>query len=315
MADDKLKLDLPKLGYAAGETVSGTVTALSDLKARTLKVTLGYCDASADYSGIASAAEVVIHEGPLTADLEIPFSVTLPADARPAIESAHGKVYWAVRVDADIAGGRDAGGRAILDVTPDPAAGLPEGGSATLTATTPSDRSPWAFLTLPLIGGAVYGFSQGSAAIGAACLGVLGLVLLATYLAERSGKKKAHGWDITATVPNAAARRGDSLDAELTVGRPAEGRMVEMKLVCEEHYDYRDSDEDGDTRRTAVETAYQDVNAVRVSSAQQTVSFQVPAEAPFTYAGNAVSYRWKLAMTENVDGADPLAEAEVTVAP
>ena len=92
-------------------------------------------------------------------------------------------------------------------------------------------------------------------------------------------------------------RRGEEVEALVTIASPRRLGAVEVGLVCTEYYacDMRDYDSDGGSGRgTATATAFEIWVPVDSVSGVQHVRLSIPADAPFSYEGSALSYIWEI---------------------
>lgn len=94
-------------------------------------------------------------------------------------------------------------------------------------------------------------------------------------------------------------RRGAEFEVLVTV--PSNTRLVgiDVGLVCTELYDEESShtDSDGHThtsRQTARAIAYEAWLPVEIATGVQDVRLSIPAEAPFTYEGECLSFKWEI---------------------
>lgn len=99
-------LDTGLAAIAPGSQVTGHVRATYATKVRALHLRLELVERTADTKHVARrAAEVRLADGPLTEVVEVPFSVTLPADAQPGSDAQpYGRVGWELRAWADVPG-------------------------------------------------------------------------------------------------------------------------------------------------------------------------------------------------------------------
>ena len=99
--------------YGPGDVVAGVLEVRQPVdRLRRLNAYLRYVDRSPSFSGaVTHATAEPLHEGPVEAGQEIPFSLTLPADAYPNWEDPstadYGTLSWALVTEADIGAGLD----------------------------------------------------------------------------------------------------------------------------------------------------------------------------------------------------------------
>jgi hypothetical protein len=105
----KIRLWLDRNECAPGDTVSGRVDVVEGGSCRSLTVALEFREKADVYDAVARTvpAEAPLQTGELTEGASLPFSITLPADAPPTFRSAHGRLFWVVKAQADQRG-RDA---------------------------------------------------------------------------------------------------------------------------------------------------------------------------------------------------------------
>ena len=90
-------------------------------------------------------------------------------------------------------------------------------------------------------------------------------------------------------------RRGQQLEALVTITSVRELGSPEVGVVCTEYYDEEDTDSKGNkTRITCNALAHESWTAIEAIAGVQSVQLTVPEEAPFSYEGDALSFRWEL---------------------
>jgi hypothetical protein len=115
--------------------------------------------------------------------------------------------------------------------------------------------------------------------------------------------------------------RGDQVEAIVTVSRRRGLGQVEVGLVCTERYDYENTwtDKDGGTqssRETAEEYAHEESQTAGPGVGQQSFRFTLPSEAPFSYNGECLSFRWEVvALGRRSRRLDAQARSELWVLP
>jgi hypothetical protein len=171
--------------------------------------------------------------------------------------------------------------------------GLPPGGGTRLFIAT--------LLVLGGIALGIYAFAQRGGAVnhGAkVAVTVVGIVLplcfiLGAYAILRTVfPPSVRG--ITVRLSRSDVRRASDVEVTVEVARPE--KMVarlEFGLVCTEFYDVETTDARGNTSRTtrAVD-AHADWRPFTGGPAQ-TERFAIPADAPYSYRGDCVSYVWR----------------------
>ena len=131
--------------------------------------------------------------------------------------------------------------------------------------------------------------------------------------------------ELRITPPTGEARRGEKIDVELTVVDPRRLSDVEVGLVCTEYYDVEvettSTDSQGHTttsssRETRDAIAHEAWVPVEGAMGVQTVRLSIPPEAPFSYEGDCLSFRWEVvARAHKRRRLDARAERDLSVAP
>jgi hypothetical protein len=118
------------------------------------------------------------------------------------------------------------------------------------------------------------------------------------------------------------ARRGEKLSATLTL--PSSGSVdeepLEVGLVCVEIYDYQVVAQTRAgrvyVRQTGEANAHEDWRRVERTAGDQTIDFELPPDAPYSYEGDCVSYAWRVsARVARKLRADPRIDHAVWVLP
>jgi hypothetical protein len=90
-------------------------------------------------------------------------------------------------------------------------------------------------------------------------------------------------------------RRGEQLDARVTITSPERLGRIEVGLVCTEFFASAVSDPKGGRRRgTASATAHETWVPIDSTPGMHSVRLAVPAHAPFSYHGGVLSFTWEL---------------------
>jgi hypothetical protein len=116
-------------------------------------------------------------------------------------------------------------------------------------------------------------------------------------------------------------RRGEDVETLVTISRPRGLGDVEVGLICTEYYDYESTvrDRDGSTsssRETAEAIAHEAWQAAEPVVGEQSLRFTVLPEAPFSYKGECLSFKWELvAVGRKRRRLDAQARAELSVLP
>jgi hypothetical protein len=106
-------------------------------------------------------------------------------------------------------------------------------------------------------------------------------------------QRRTRGLQVEAGVHG--VRRGEEVEALVTISSPKGLGDLEVGLVCTEYYDEETTDSDGDTSRsTAEDIAYEDWLPVEELTGVQSVRLAVPTDAPFSYEGTCLSFKWEL---------------------
>ena len=89
--------------------------------------------------------------------------------------------------------------------------------------------------------------------------------------------------------------RGQSLEASVTIAKGAKLGAVQVGLFCTEAYAVEMQDTDGGTSQgTSWATAYEAWVPLAETPGVQTVRLDVPADGPYTYDGEILSFRWEV---------------------
>ena len=96
--------------------------------------------------------------------------------------------------------------------------------------------------------------------------------------------------EIAASAP---VRRGETVDVTITIRDGAHtGVRLRVGVFCLERYDVEESTKNSTRRVTRENFAHEEWREVSASEAQQGLSFAVPAEGPYSYAGSCLSFEW-----------------------
>jgi hypothetical protein len=127
-------------------------------------------------------------------------------------------------------------------------------------------------------------------------------------------------------------RRGEELDARVTISSPGRLGEVEVGLICTEFYECDVSDSDvsdsdvsdsdvfdsdaGRSRGTSSATAHEAWLPVESTPGVQSVRLTVPAEAPFSYEGELLCFKWEVVARGRRKGRlDAQARHQISVLP
>jgi hypothetical protein len=116
---------------------------------------------------------------------------------------------------------------------------------------------------------------------------------------------------------NRPVRRGEHVDAHVTISRPRGVERVEAGLVCTAVYASAVSDgRGGRSRGTASATVHEAWLPVEGAPGVHSVRLTVPANAPFSYEGDLLCFRWEvIARGRRARRLDPQARHSVAVLP
>ena len=181
-----------------------------------------------------------------------------------------------------------------------------------------------ALLLLSGIGLCIYSLSLRGSAVNAGArtavtiVGIAIPVLMAwgAYMIYRSVfPPRARHLRLEVESPDVA--RGGEVVARLEHARPDKASdKLELGLVCTEFYDERKPDGHGGSNRvTSQVVAFEEWHPYPGGPAQ-TVRFEVPPDAPFSYRGHCLSYVWRVsARLPRRLRFDPAVNVELTVRP
>jgi len=136
-------------------------------------------------------------------------------------------------------------------------------------------------------------------------------------------KRLTSGLEIEAT--GEPIRRGDDVEALVTISDPAKVGSVEVGVVCTEYYDedveQTSTDSHGvpqtqSSRETLEATAHEEWRPLEPVAGVQSARFAIPADAPFTYEGDCLTFQWEVvARGRRRDRLDALASTPISVTP
>ena len=150
---------------------------------------------------------------------------------------------------------------------------------------------------------------------------VLGLFRVLTGNWQRRKRKPLRLRDrlrgVNLGVERNEARRGDGLSVTLTHAEGADD--LEVGLVCSELYDYvaRAQTKGGTINilQTGQATAYEQWHAIEPGAGEQTLTIEIPRDAPYSYEGDCVSYAWRVsARRVRMLRSDPRIDVPICVA-
>jgi hypothetical protein len=110
-------------------------------------------------------------------------------------------------------------------------------------------------------------------------------------------QRRAKGLEISTSQRRVC--RGDHVEVLVTIADTAGIGNVDIGLVCTEYYDEKVQDDESETRfgtKRQTSEAIAHAEWLRIDSAPgvQSVRLEVPAEAPFSYEGDCLSFRWEI---------------------
>jgi hypothetical protein len=90
-------------------------------------------------------------------------------------------------------------------------------------------------------------------------------------------------------------RRGDEVEVFVTVASTRGLSGLQAGIVCTELYDEQDTDSEGRaTRTTSTATAHETWIPIDRTPGTQSVHLAVPLDAPFSYDGSCLAFRWEV---------------------
>lgn len=112
-------------------------------------------------------------------------------------------------------------------------------------------------------------------------------------------------------------RRGEEVEALVTISSSKGLGDVEVGLVCTEYYDEESTNSEGRSSRATVEAIpHEDWQPVESAAGVQSVRLAIPADAPFSYEGACLSFKWELvARGRRSRRLDAQARREISVLP
>ena len=126
---------------------------------------------------------------------------------------------------------------------------------------------------------------------------VVGLVGLPSRPLAFMRRRLTSGLEIGASMGE--VRRGEEFEVLVTVPSNSKLIGIDVGLVCTELYDEESSHTDSDghshtSRQTSRAIAYEAWLPVEIATGVQGVRLSIPAEAPFTYEGECLSFEWEI---------------------
>jgi hypothetical protein len=114
---------------------------------------------------------------------------------------------------------------------------------------------------------------------------------------EALRRKLTLGLEVTTGDPS--ARRGGEVEALVTISSARKLGDLEVGVVCTEYYDKEETTSTGDgststSRSTCDEVVHESWSPAESIAGVQSVRFTIPAEAPFSYSGECLSFKWEV---------------------
>ena len=103
-------------------------------------------------------------------------------------------------------------------------------------------------------------------------------------------RKLTKGLEVRVEQPE--ARRGDDVQAVVVVTEPEGLGELEVGIVCREFYDETVSSGEGSSRTTSNAVEYEAWQPMQCVRGEHAVTLTIPTEAPYSYAGDCLSFRW-----------------------
>ncbi len=129
-------------------------------------------------------------------------------------------------------------------------------------------------------------------------------------------KKLAKGLEVRVDQPE--VRRGEEIEALVVVAEPEGLGELEAGLVCTEHYDeeVHTGSDSGTSRMTCDAVEHEAWQPLPSMAGEHSVRLAVPANAPFSYEGSCLSFRWEVVARGRRDRKlDARASQEISVRP
>jgi hypothetical protein len=140
---------------------------------------------------------------------------------------------------------------------------------------------------------------------------------------EALRRRLTRGLEVAAS--DQEVRRGGEVEALVTISSARKLGDVKVGVVCTEYYDelktgsaaYTDDTNTTTTsRKTSDDVAHETWSPVETVSGVQSVRFTIPPDAPFSYHGECLSFKWELvARGRRGRGLDREARSEFAVLP
>jgi hypothetical protein len=105
-------------------------------------------------------------------------------------------------------------------------------------------------------------------------------------------RKLTKGLEVRVEQPE--ARRGGDVRAVVVVTEPGDLGDLEVGLVCREFYDETVSTADSSSRETLDAVEYEAWQPMQCVRGEHGVTLTIPEQAPYSYAGDCLSFRWEV---------------------
>jgi hypothetical protein len=95
------------------------------------------------------------------------------------------------------------------------------------------------------------------------------------------------------------ARRGGEVEALVTIADARRLGNLEVGVVCTEYYDEQETTHEANgstslSRSTSDEVAHETWRQIESVSGTQNLRFTIPSDAPFSYRGECLSFKWEV---------------------
>ena len=117
------------------------------------------------------------------------------------------------------------------------------------------------------------------------------------------------------------ARRGGEVEALVTISNAGKLGDLEVGVVCTEYYDEQETTREANgatsvSRSTSDEVVHESWSQVESVLGQLGLRFTIPADAPFSYSGECLSFKWEVVARGRRSGRlDAQARSEFSVLP
>jgi len=112
----KLDIQLDADRVAAGQELTGHVLMLEGGPARSLTLTVSFCERSPGYLSAPFSRSGVLYEGDLVTGQADEFRYEMPDWAPPGVKGKHGELFWELEAVSDEPG-LDTRARRVFEVT------------------------------------------------------------------------------------------------------------------------------------------------------------------------------------------------------